>query len=129
MFWAPAGISSGLLIALGDSPARWSVLIGVFVAAFAVPLVILGRGVLLATIFALCDTAEPLVIAGLAARYFGADFALDQLRRVFGLLGATIAGTALSSLAAAVASRLYLGPAAPILTTWLHWWIGVAVGS
>ena len=128
LFWAGAGISSGLLIALGDSPARWSVLIGVFVAAFAVPLVILGRGVLLATIFALCDTAEPLVIAGLVARYFGADFALDQLRRVFGLLGATIAGTAPSSLAAAVASRLCLGPAAPILTTWLHWWTGVAVG-
>jgi signal transduction histidine kinase len=128
LFWAPAGISSGLLIAIGGSPARWSVLIGVFVAAFAVPLVILGRGVWLAAIFALCDTAEPLIIAGLVARYFGADFALDQLRRVFGLLGATIAGTAPSSLAAAVASRLFLGPAAPILTTWLHWWTGVAAG-
>jgi integral membrane sensor domain MASE1 len=114
LFWAPAGISSGLLIALWGSPARWSVVVGVFVAAFAVPLVILGRGVWLATIFTLCDTAEPLIIAGLVARYFGSDFALDHLRRVFGLLG--------------VASRLFLGPAAPILTTWLHWWTGVAVG-
>jgi len=128
LFWAAAGISSGLLIAVGGSPARWPVVIGVFVGAFAVPLVILGRGVWLATIFAVCDTAEPLIIAGLVARYFGADFALDQLRRVFGLLAATIAGTTPSSLAAAVASRLFLGRAAPILTTWLHWWIGVAVG-
>jgi signal transduction histidine kinase len=128
LFWAAAGISSGLLIALGGSPARWSVVIGVFLGAFAVPLVILGRSVWLATIFALCDTAEPLIIAGLVARYSGANFALDQLRRVFGLLAATIAGTIPSSLAAAVASRLFLGRAAPILTTWLHWWIGVAVG-
>jgi signal transduction histidine kinase len=128
LFWAPAGISSGLLIALGGSPVRWPVVIGVFVGAFAVPLVILQRGVWLAMIFGLCDTAEPLIIAGLVVRYFGADFALNQLRRVFGLLGATIAGTAPSSLAAAVASRLFLGPAAPILTTWLHWWTGVAVG-
>jgi signal transduction histidine kinase len=29
---------------------------------------------------------------------------------------------------AAIASRLVLGPEAPILTTWLHWWTGVAVG-
>jgi integral membrane sensor domain MASE1 len=128
LFWAPAGISSGLLIAVGGSPARWPVIIGVFVGAFAVPLIILQRGVWLALIFALCDTAEPLIIAGLVLHYFGVDFALDQLRRVFGLLGATIAGTAPSSLAAAVASRLFLGPAAPILTTWLHWWTGVAVG-
>ncbi len=127
LFWAAAGISSGLLIALG-SPARWPVVAGVFLAAFAIPFIILGRGIWLATIFALCDTAEPLIIAGLIARYFGADFALDQSRRVFGLLGAAIAGTAPSSLAAAVASRLFLGTEAPILSTWLHWWTGVAVG-
>lgn len=128
LFWAPAGISAGLLIVLGRSPARWPVVIGVFVGAFTVPLVILHRGVWLATIFGLCDTAEPLIIAGLLVHYFGTDFTLDQLRRVFGLLGATIAGTAPSSFTAAVTSRLFLGPAAPILTTWLHWWTGVAVG-
>jgi signal transduction histidine kinase len=127
LFWAAAGISSGTLIALG-SPARWQVAAGVLVAAFAIPFFILERGVWLSLIFALCDTAEPLIIAGLIARYFGADFALDQLRRVFGLLGATIVGTAPSSFVAAVASRLFLGAATPIPTTWLHWWTGVAVG-
>jgi integral membrane sensor domain MASE1 len=127
VFWAAAGISSGLLISLG-SRARWPVLAGVFVAAFLIPLVLLRRGIWLATIFALCDVVEPIIIAGLIARYFSGDFALDQLRKVFGLLGATIAGTAPSSLGGAIASRLFLGPEVQILTTWLHWWTGVAVG-
>jgi hypothetical protein len=70
LFWAPAGISSGVLIALATSPARWPAVAGAFVAAFAVPFVILGRGIWLSTIFALCDTAEPLIIAGLIAHYF-----------------------------------------------------------
>jgi signal transduction histidine kinase len=127
VFWAAAGISSGLLISLG-SRARWPVLAGVFVAALLIPLVVLRRGIWLATIFALCDVVEPIIIAGLIARYFGGDFALDQLRKVFGLLGATIAGTAPSSLGGAVASRLFLGPEVQVLITWLHWWTGVAVG-
>jgi hypothetical protein len=54
VFWAAAGISSGLLIAFG-SRARWPVVAGIFVAAFLVPFVVLGRGVWLATIFAFCD--------------------------------------------------------------------------
>jgi hypothetical protein len=127
VFWAAAGISSGLLIGFG-SRVRWSIVAGVFVAAFLIPFVVLGRGIWLATIFAICDVTEPIIIAGLIARYFGVNFALDQLRKVFGLLGATIAGTVPSSLGGAVASRLFLGPEAQILTTWLHWWTGVAVG-
>jgi signal transduction histidine kinase len=104
------------------------VIAGVFVGAFLIPLVVLKRGIWLSTIFATCDVAEPIIIAGLIARYFGDDFALDQLRKVFGFLGATIAGTIPSSLGGAVASRLFLGPETKILTTWLHWWTGVAVG-
>ena len=127
LFWASAGISSGILIAL-RSRGLWPAVIGIFAAAFAIPFFILGRSVWLATIFALCDSAEPMIIRGLVVRYFGADFALDQSRKVFGLLGATIAGTTPSSLAAAVASRLFLGIAAPVLPTWLHWWTGVTIG-
>jgi integral membrane sensor domain MASE1 len=89
---------------------------------------VLERGIRLSTIFATCDVAELIVIAGLIARYFGDDFALDQLHEVFGFLGATIAETTQSSLGGAVASRLLLGPKAEILTTWLHWWTRVAVG-
>jgi len=127
VFWAAAGISSGLLIGFGPR-ARWPVIGGVFVGAFLIPLVVLERGIWLSTIFAACDVAEPIIIAGLIARYFGDDFALDQLRKVFGFLVATIAGTIPSSLGGAVASRLFLGPEAEILNTWLHWWTGVAVG-
>ncbi len=97
VFWAAAGLSSGLFIGLG-SRARWPVIAGVFVGAFLIPLVVLGRDIWLSTIFATCDVAEPIIIAGLIARYFGDDFALDRLRKVFGFLGATIAGTAPSSL-------------------------------
>ena len=127
VFWAAAGISSGLLIGFGPI-ARWPIVAGVFVGAFFIPFVVLERGIWLSTIFALCDVAEPIIIAGLIARYFGVDFALDQLRKVFGFLGATIAGTIPSSLGGAVASRLFLGPEIGIGTTWLHWWTGVAVG-
>jgi signal transduction histidine kinase len=127
VFWAAAGISSGLLIGFG-SHARWPVIAGVFVGAFLIPLFVLERGVLLSAIFATCDVVEPIIIAGLIARYFGDDFALDRLRKVFGFLGATIAGTIPSSVGGAVASRLFLGPEIGIGTTWLHWWTGVAVG-
>jgi signal transduction histidine kinase len=127
VFWPAAGISSGLLIVFG-SRARWPVVVGVFFGALLIPLTVLGRGIWLATIFAFCDVVEPIIIAGLIARYFGDEFALDQLRKVFGFLGAAMAGTAPSSLGGAVSSRLFLGPEAQILTTWLHWWTGVAVG-
>jgi hypothetical protein len=56
----------------------------------------------------------------LIARYFGPDFALDRLRNIVGLLLATLAGTIPSSLVAAVASRLVLGPSEPILSTWWY---------
>ena len=127
VFWAAAGISSGLLIGFG-SCARWPVIAGVFVGAFLIPFIVLERGIWLSIIFAACDVIEPIIIAGLIARYFGDDFALDQLRKVLGFLGATIVGTIPSSLGGAVASRLFLGPETEVLTTWLHWWTGVAVG-
>jgi signal transduction histidine kinase len=127
VFWAAAGVSSGLLIGFG-SRARWPVIAGVFVGAFLIPLVVLERGIWLSIIFAACDVIEPIIIAGLIARYFGDDFALDQLRKAIGFLGATIVGTIPSSLGGTVASRLFLGPETEVLTTWLHWWTGVAVG-
>jgi len=128
LFWPAAGISAGVLIAFGPR-ARWPVAAGVFVAVFLiVRFVMVNRNVWLATIFALCDVVEPLIIAELIRRYFGADFALDRLRNVFGLLAATVAGTVPSSLTAAVASRFFLGESAPILPIWEHWWSAVASG-
>ena len=127
VFWAAAGLSSGLLIGFG-SRTPWPVIAGIFIGAFLIPLLVVKRSIWLSAIFATCDVLEPIIIAGLIARYFGNDFALKRLREVFGFLGATIAGTIPSSFGGAVASRLFLGPETNILTTWLHWWTGVAIG-
>jgi hypothetical protein len=58
----------------------------------------------------LCDAVEPLIIAGLIARYFGPDFALDRMRNVVGFLAAAVIGVLPTSLGAAVTLRSALGP-------------------
>jgi integral membrane sensor domain MASE1 len=78
VFWPAAGISSGILIALGPR-ARWPVLAGVIVATVATHLIIkdpLWAGVALG----LCNGAEALVTAGLIQHYFGAGFDLVRVR-------------------------------------------------
>ena len=77
VFWAAAGFPRDF-IGFG-SCARWPIVAGVFVAAFLIPLVVLGRGIWPATIFAICDVTEPITIAGLIARYFRV-----QLRKALG---------------------------------------------
>jgi hypothetical protein len=67
VFWPAAGISSGILIALG-SHARWPVLAGVMVATVATHLIIndpLWAGVTLG----LSNGAEALIAAGLIRHY------------------------------------------------------------
>ena len=124
-FWPAAGISSGLLIALGPW-ARWPLAAGVMVAeSFAS----LGGGNLWkALAYGVCDATEPVMIAGLITHYFGAEFTLDRFRNVLGLLAATIVGCLVSSLGAAVASRLILGPSAQFLGIWQNWFPGTTVG-
>ncbi len=77
----------------------------------------------------LCDIIEPLIVAGLIARWFGPDFALDRLRNVAGLLLASVIGAAPSSLGAAVTFRIALGPAIPVLNTAVLWFASVFVGT
>ena len=89
VFWPAAGISSGILIALGPR-ARWPVLAGVLVATIVTHLIIkdpLWAGIALG----LCNAAEALITAGLIQHYFGAGFNLVRLRLVFGLLAAAVA--------------------------------------
>jgi signal transduction histidine kinase len=126
VFWPAAGVSSGVLIGLGPR-ARWPVAAGVMVAEF-VAATRNGNPLWVASGRALCDAAEPLIIAGLITRYFGADFALDRLRNVLGLLAATLAGCAVSSSWAAVVSRLEIGSSAAILSIGLHWFASVVLG-
>src|SRR5262249_56766471 len=96
VFWPASGISSGLLIALGPR-ARWPVVSGVIVAVVADHL-IMGDPIRVGIAFALSDVAETLIIAGLIERYFGAEFSLDRLSHVLGMLAAAVIGTCVSGI-------------------------------
>src|SRR5262252_343642 len=69
LFWPAAGVSSGVLIALGRD-ARLPVASGAMVATIVANL--MGdRNVWSATIFAFCNAGEALLTAWLVERYFG----------------------------------------------------------
>jgi len=88
VFWPAAGVSSGVLIALGRD-ARLPVAGGAMVATVIANL--MGdRNVSSATAFALCNAGEALLTAWLIERYFGSGFSLDRLRNVLGLLAAAV---------------------------------------
>jgi signal transduction histidine kinase len=126
VFWPAAGISSGLLIALGPR-ARWSVLAGVILATVATHLII-GDPLWAGVALGLCNAAEALVTAGLIQHYFGAGFNIVRVRYVFGLLGAAVAGTIVSGFGGAATYRLMQGPSAPVLNTLQHWFASDFVG-
>ena len=124
VFWPAAGISSGILIALGPR-ARWPVLAGVTVATIATHLIIhdpLWAGVALG----LSNGAEALITAGLIHHYFGAGFNLVRVRHVVGLLAAAVVATTVSGVGGAVSYRLMRG--ASILDTWQHWFASDLTG-
>ena len=126
VFWPAAGLSSGLLIALGLR-ARWPVLAGVIVATVATHLII--RDPLWAgTALGLCNGAEALVTGGLIQHYFGAGFNLVRLRQIIALLAAAVAGTSVSGIGGAVTYSLLRGSSAPMLETWQHWFASDAIG-
>ena len=130
VFWPAAGVSSGALIVLG-SRGRWPAAAGVALGEIAIGLTApqeFWHTPWVIAAVTLCDTAEPLIIAGLTARYFGPDFALDRVRNVLGFLAAVAIGVTASSLGAAVTLRLALGPAVTVLTVAEHWFASVFVG-
>src|SRR5215831_9387427 len=126
VFWPASGISSGLLIALGPR-ARWPVVSGVIVAVVANHL-IMADPLRVGIAFALSDAAETLIIAGLIERYFGAEFSLDRLRHVLGMLAAAVIGTCVSGVGGVIASVLLQPPTVPILTIWHHWVTSNTIG-
>jgi signal transduction histidine kinase len=126
VFWPAAGISSGLLIALGPR-GRWPVLAGVMLATIATHLIIndpLWAGVTLG----LSNGAEALITAALIHHYFGPDFNLVRVRHVVGLLAAAVAATTVSGIGGAVTYRLMRGPSVPMLDSWQHWFASDFVG-
>jgi signal transduction histidine kinase len=130
VFWPAAGVSSGAMIVLG-SRGRWPAAAGIALGQIAIGLTApqeFWHTPWVIAAVTLCDTAEPLIIAGLIARYFGPDFALDRVRNVLGFLAAAAIGVATSSLGAAVTLRLALGPPVTVLTAAEHWFASVFVG-
>ena len=126
VFWPAAGISSGVLIALGPR-ARWLVAAGVMAATVAANL--MGdRNIWASTAFALCNAAEALIAAGLIQHYFGTGFRLDRLRQVLSLLAAAVVGTVISGIGGAVAFKLFHSPTVSMLTIWWQWFASDAVG-
>ena len=126
VFWPAAGISSGVLIALGRW-ARWPVAAGVILATVVVHVAIidpLWAGVA----WGVSNAAEALITAGLIEYYFGEDFALDRLRQVMGLLIAAVVGTVMSGIGGAVTYRLLSGPSADVLISWQHWFASDVIG-
>ena len=126
VFWPAAGISSGVLIALGPR-ARWLVAAGVMAATVAANL--MGdRDIWASAAFALCNAAEALITAGLIQHYFGTGFRLDRLRQVLSLLAAAVVGTVISGIGGAVAYKLFHSPTVSMLTIWWQWFASDAVG-
>ncbi|MFZ3352660.1 MAG: ATP-binding protein [Xanthobacteraceae bacterium] len=126
VFWPAAGISSGVLIALGRS-ARWPVALGVLAATVVVHVAIVDP-LWAGTALGACNAAEALITAGIITAYFGTDFRLDRLDRALGFFLAAIVGSAISGLGGAVTYRLMSGPSAEMLTSWQHWFASDAIG-
>lgn len=126
VFWPAAGVSAGVLIALGPS-ARVPVAIGAMVATVVANL--LGDRTLVSSIaFAFCNAGEALLTAWLIERQFGPHFSLDRLSHVLGLLAAAVVGTAVSGVGGTAGFKYFHNSTAPILTTWQHWFASDGLG-
>jgi PAS domain S-box-containing protein len=127
VFWPAAGVASGILVAFGSS-VRWPVVIGVVAATFAANL--LGdRNLISTTFFAVANAGGPLIVAGLIQRFFGAPFELNQLRRVFGLFGATIITAVFSGIVGTLGFAFFHPSVSPATTIWRHWFLSEALGT
>ncbi len=126
VFWPAAGVSSGVLIALGPH-ARWPVA-AVVTAATVVVHKLVGDFQWAAIALGLCNAAEALITAGLLRHYFGADFSIGRLRPILGFFLAAIVGTAISGIGGAATYRLLQGPSATLLATWQDWFASDLIG-
>ena len=126
VFWPAAGISVGALIALGAG-ALWPVVVGTITATVVANL--LGdRNLWGAILFGFCNAGEAVLAAWLIWHFFGPDFRLSKLSSVGGLIGAAVAGTAVSGIGGAATFKLFHSATTPILTTWQHWFASDALG-
>jgi integral membrane sensor domain MASE1 len=125
VFWPAAGVAAGVLIGLGRS-ARLPVMAGVIGATLAANL--LGdRNIWSATVFALCNAGEALLIATLIDRFFGLPFSLDRLHHVIGFIALALVAKAISGIGGTL-GYIFFHTTAPPLTIWQHWFASDAIG-
>jgi len=125
-FWLAAGLSAGLLIAIGPS-ARLPITAGVMAATMTANIVN-DRNVWGAAAYAFCNAAEPLFVAWIIDRYFGPGFSLGRLHNVLGLMAAAVVAAAVSGGGGMVAYKVFQSPTAQVWTTWYHWFAADALG-
>ncbi len=126
VFWPAAGISSGILIAIGLR--AWVQVVAGVVAATIVANLMADRDVAAAVAFGICNAAEALIVAGLLEYYFPGGFNLDQLRKVLGLFAAATTATVISGVGGAIAYKLFHSPTVPMITTFRHWVASDVIG-
>jgi len=125
-FWPAAGVATGALLALG-SGGRLPVMAGTMGATIVANL-FGDRNLWSTIIFALCNAGEALLTAGLIEHYFGANFTLDRLRRVLGLVGMAMLGAAVSGIGGALGFVWFHDPTASILGAWQEWFLSDVLG-
>ncbi|MBR0691683.1 ATP-binding protein [Bradyrhizobium lablabi] len=126
VFWPAAGVSAGVLIALGFH-ARWPVIFGT-VAATILANLLGDRNIWGAVLFGLCNAGEAVLTAWLIERFYGPDFTLSKLLNMAGLVAAAIIGTATSGIGGAIVFRFFHNSATPMWTTWEHWFASDGLG-
>jgi len=126
VFWPAAGVSAGVLIALG-ARARWPVVFGTMAATIAANL-FGDRNVLSAVLFAVCNAGEAVLTAWLIERYFGPDFRLNKPANVLGLVASAIVGAAVSGIGGTFTFKLFHSTTTPIFTIWEHWFASDGLG-
>src|SRR5262245_58817268 len=126
VFWPAAGISAGMLVALGPR-ARWPVAVGV-IGATVLANLLSDRNLGATLVFALCNAGEAIIFAWLLNQHFTAHFSLGSVRNVIGLFGAAAVASAASGIGGTLGFLLFHHPGTPFLTTWLHWFASDALG-
>jgi PAS domain S-box-containing protein len=119
--WPAAGISAGVLIALGRD-ARWPVAVATGTGTIAASLMN-GRPAWISIIFSLCCAGEVLLIAWLIEHNFGRYFSLGRLRHVLGFLAAVVVGAGVTTGGATLA-KVIENSNRPIWITWEQWFFG-----
>jgi signal transduction histidine kinase/CheY-like chemotaxis protein len=126
VFWPAAGVSAGVLIALGPR-ARLSVALGTMAATMVANL--LGDRTVWSTIvFALSNAGEALLMAWLIERFFDRAFSFGRLRNVLAFVVAAFMATAVSGIGGALGYYWFHSPTVPLFQSWLDWFTADALG-